>query len=115
MRYTLTSYVPIYPDDGNNAQKDICDMFRRGIESKFPEYSMCSGYPVRTDRVPRLVNPKQLELIHLRRCVRFSVESFRVAANRPADGRRIGQFKHFTKHVHALRRQRSSSGIFLSS
>ena len=79
--------------------------------------SALAGVSVEIDaeKVPRLVNAKQFDAINYRRRVRTCIESARLEAGRPADGRRTGGYKYLGRHIHAQNRVRDERGTFVTT
>jgi len=107
---------PIVKFDGKLTQRDI---FMRHILRDDPNEnettSHVSGIPINHNQVPLLVSQKQFDVINFRRQIRVKIEESRLLQGRPLNGRRLGTFKYIQKHLHAQKRARDSTGVFVST
>jgi hypothetical protein len=101
----------IVPDDGKTSQKQLFDGFISLVEMTTNSGSV-PAVPIAGDLVPRLVNPKQFDVIQFRRQVQFCMEERRVSCGMRPDGVRIGEYKCVQRHIIAKRRPRNPSGTF---
>ena len=108
----MKSFRQIHPNNGEVTQRQLFEEHISG-EIRINSKADIGDIPLDPTKVPRLVNPKQFDVITYRRRMRMCIEKARCEAGRRTDGIRQNEYIHPGRHLHALKRVRDPTGTFM--